>query len=335
MYYRRERPWGAPVDRYQLSDFALQLVDEATRSDPLSLQDRLIEKIRDLIRFEKAWYGWSLVREKQVILVNTATFGLPRIFEPKVRGYLAQDPLLSKSRGSKLFAGAMTLQDAPYDDAIKAEAKEHGIEQALVGHSEIGAGPFTFFMSLYRGANADPFSEVEIRDMRMILLHIEQALSLSLTLETNRRVHAHAHWAIVGRNGELFLSSTQFQAVLQKGRSRGQSEQALLSELVSRGRAKLGSMTATCQTYAEALELLVLEEENPWQSLSLREQEVAIRLIAGDSTLEVAAAHNVSPNTVRNQIASIYQKTGAKNRVDLVRICGEEHLGGDRVSADT
>lgn len=57
--------------------------------------------------------------------------------------------------------------------------------------------------------------------------------------------------------------------------------------------------------------------------LTARELELARLLAAGSANKEIAAALGLSPNTVRNHVHNIFEKTGARNRVELVRsLCG-------------
>ncbi|MBN2509024.1 MAG: hypothetical protein JXB03_02065 [Spirochaetales bacterium] len=55
-----------------------------------------------------------------------------------------------------------------------------------------------------------------------------------------------------------------------------------------------------------------------------REQEVAIGIAQGKSNKEIADAMCVSFTTVRTHVYNIFQKTGAKSRMDLLRIILEE-----------
>jgi DNA-binding CsgD family transcriptional regulator len=50
-----------------------------------------------------------------------------------------------------------------------------------------------------------------------------------------------------------------------------------------------------------------------------RELELARLLAKGAANKEIAAVLGLSPNTVRNHVHNIFEKTGARNRVELVR----------------
>jgi DNA-binding NarL/FixJ family response regulator len=53
--------------------------------------------------------------------------------------------------------------------------------------------------------------------------------------------------------------------------------------------------------------------------ITLREQEVLALLAAGKSNKEIAAKLGVSPNTVKTQVASLYQKLEVQRRTQAVQ----------------
>ncbi|MCK6537711.1 MAG: helix-turn-helix transcriptional regulator [Polyangiaceae bacterium] len=54
-------------------------------------------------------------------------------------------------------------------------------------------------------------------------------------------------------------------------------------------------------------------------TLSAAEREVALLVAHGLSNAEIARARGVSPNTVANQIASLFRKLGVGSRLELTR----------------
>jgi DNA-binding CsgD family transcriptional regulator len=53
--------------------------------------------------------------------------------------------------------------------------------------------------------------------------------------------------------------------------------------------------------------------------LTPREAELVALIAAGASNKEIASQLGLSGNTVRNHIHNVFEKTGARNRVELVR----------------
>ena len=62
-------------------------------------------------------------------------------------------------------------------------------------------------------------------------------------------------------------------------------------------------------------------------SLSEAEQKVALGLIAGKSTAEIAAERRTSVRTVANQIASLFAKLGVRSRLQLAALGGRTLRG--------
>jgi DNA-binding NarL/FixJ family response regulator len=55
-------------------------------------------------------------------------------------------------------------------------------------------------------------------------------------------------------------------------------------------------------------------------NLSVREAEVLVALILGDSNAEIAEQLFVSHKTVKNHLAAIYERMGVRNRVEAATV---------------
>lgn len=67
-----------------------------------------------------------------------------------------------------------------------------------------------------------------------------------------------------------------------------------------------------------------------WRHLSQREQEILAWLCRGESNVDIAAALDISPHTVKNHLQRIFRKIGVNNRTqaaaqynDALRAVGE------------
>lgn len=61
-------------------------------------------------------------------------------------------------------------------------------------------------------------------------------------------------------------------------------------------------------------------------SVSEREREVLLHVAEGATNQEIAAALHLSPNTVRNHLARIYGRLGARSRLEAVAIAAREGI---------
>jgi LuxR family maltose regulon positive regulatory protein len=64
----------------------------------------------------------------------------------------------------------------------------------------------------------------------------------------------------------------------------------------------------------------------PVSPLSLQEQRVLRRLLAGQTYAEMAEAFIVSPNTIKTQVSSIYRKLGVSRRAEAIARISQLHL---------
>ena len=106
-----------------------------------------------------------------------------------------------------------------------------------------------------------------------------------------------------------------------------------LAEAAKKDKAKGLPLTWLNETYRNAAvyakKLYSLKTE-PRESgifiLSERERDVLINLSQGLTREEIAGASSISPNTVKSVTRSIYNKLGALNRADAVRIASERGI---------
>ena len=59
---------------------------------------------------------------------------------------------------------------------------------------------------------------------------------------------------------------------------------------------------------------------NPMDELTAREQEVVGRIVNGESTRQMAAAMNITPDTVRSYVRNVLAKLGAHSRLQVAAI---------------
>jgi DNA-binding NarL/FixJ family response regulator len=63
-------------------------------------------------------------------------------------------------------------------------------------------------------------------------------------------------------------------------------------------------------------EQLPAAADEPRLGLSARQHEILVRVAAGATNPEIAAAHDLSRETVKDELSKIYRKLGVRNRVE-------------------
>ncbi len=79
--------------------------------------------------------------------------------------------------------------------------------------------------------------------------------------------------------------------------------------------------------------LSVIDDHFTQWRLSPSEREIALLLIKGFSTQEIADLRNTRCGTVKSQSSAIYQKVGIRGRNELAAYFVEDLLGGDKLLA--
>ncbi len=123
------------------------------------------------------------------------------------------------------------------------------------------------------------------------------------------------------RDGDRDAAAATFASALSLA-----DERALFHPLTAIPRTELlqlleESATPLDPDVAERLVAIAIDgSKDPFVSLTRKERQVLILIVAGTRIQDVATELFVSVNTVKSQLASIYRKTGTNSRDDLTRL---------------
>lgn len=116
------------------------------------------------------------------------------------------------------------------------------------------------------------------------------------------------HGSVITENKILFLIFS----------SAGWKEEGAMKRIISK---LMEPMAETIQRLAEPHDVGTNSESTPSEvRLTAREIEIINWLVEGQTNKEIARSLGTSPNTVRNQIARLAQKSGARNRAQLAAL---------------
>ena len=303
----------------QLSELILKLTDSAIVSSSIDHQSKMVSLIREVVQFDAAWWGWSSFTGGRTRLVNSASYNLPRSFDAAVRAVSHIDPFIRRGRNLPLFSMQMSPSTASVAPEYKAFAKSYNVGAILNGHCRLeSASSFHFFMSLYRTAESSIFNTDEVDDFRIILRHLEQSLSVSVRREIKATAPVGGEAAILDADGQIVHATSGFAKALATEKMGKRQRNTILGRLPEKTTHWIGqSVTLTTERYTQDLALVSLSQPGAWDVLAPREKKVAELYLAGMSMRAIAVANRVSPNTVRNQLASIYKKTSTKGKLAL------------------
>ncbi|MEO0937204.1 MAG: LuxR C-terminal-related transcriptional regulator [Pseudomonadota bacterium] len=302
------------------SELIHRLTKSAIESGPEDHEAAQIEFLKDTIPFDSAWWGWSNFTAGKNRLINTGTFGLPSSFSAAVRAIMHTDPLIRHGRDLAVFSKTIHVGEDVLQPDFERTLSDFQINAILSGHCRLqGDTHFNFFLSLYRCKRSGRFTETEARDFRFVLRHLEQNLSLSLRAELRALAPPKGEAAFICIGGAVIRTTRGFNArLVAEGLS--QKDIAHLIEDFSFGRNRWENEALVVEgtPYRQDWILVTLSPKGALLSLPKEERVVAELLIQGFSVREIAQKRCVSPNTVRNQIASIYRKTGVNSRAKFL-----------------
>lgn len=303
-----------------LSDLVLRLTTSAMDKAAADHQAQMADALRDITPFDAAWWGWSNFSGGQINLVRSVTQGLPGHFEEAVRPVLAVDPFIRHGRNLPVFSMAISSHQALIRPEWRDFAAEFGLKSTMNAHCRLSEGSsYNFFMSLYRFAGPD-FSAEEIADFRIIIRHLEQSLSLALRGEMRRLTPLGGEAAVVDGAAQIVRATRGFRAALASEPLSPRRLKSVLTALAM-GQARWSGAAISLTSAPYGSDLVLIRQSRPglWDRLAPQETRVAELYLTGLTMADIALRLNVSPHTVRNQISSIYRKTGVRGKMELTQ----------------
>lgn len=310
----------------RFSDLVLRLTACAVDMAPADYRQRMVALLREAVDFDSAWWGWSSFAGNRVNIVNSGRYRMPPEFEAAAKAVAPIDPFIRHGRNLAVFALTLTPRDAAVPEDYMGFTERFGIATMMNGHCRLDqSSAYNFFMSIYRGPERPVFEPQDAANFQIILRHLEQGLSLSVRTELRARAGRSGEAALFDDDAQIVRATPGFDALLeQEGLSTRQTA-SLLKHIVRQGGHRRGrNLVLEAETYKPGLTFVRVARLALWHRLSVQERRVAERLTAGASAQQIAEDFGVSPNTVRNQIASIYRKLEVKSRIELLqRLSGE------------
>ncbi|HEV7928725.1 MAG TPA: helix-turn-helix transcriptional regulator [Nitrosospira sp.] len=179
------------------------------------------------------------------------------------------------------------------------------------------------WLALYRGTN-DDFSKVDAVGAKEFWNHIGQATAINLqhSLEKTdpRRVLRAA--SLINARGVIEVANPAWNHLLklELPTYNGRTLPAhVMTSLISTAGHR-GKLIAISSSLKFGYLACTARSIHRFERLAPSEMNVADRFAKGMTHTEIALHLRVSPNTVRNQLAQIYQKLGVHSKTELVRV---------------
>lgn len=303
----------------EVSEFLLEIYRSARSDEPHVFQARALERLRGLIPFDFAAWGGGAAEDRQVTEVVMLDQS-PRLFS-EWEEVAAQDAYCDLAL--RRLDHTVLFDDVP-DFRRSLAWNEHWRRydaQHMV--ATIMAEPLDGYVSFVGLCNADParrFADADRELKELLMPHLSGALRLNRESQLIAATSPTEGVALVNRAGWILASRPPFASLARDewGTAGPRVPTSILPESGStrwRGRAIQVQIQKIQQCY-----LLRATPCSPLERMTPREQEVARAFGLGMSYREVASELGIAPATVRNHLASIYDKLGINTKSDLVRL---------------
>lgn len=321
-----------------LNTVLLQL-HAACRHQPLqSFKPWALNLVQSVVSFRHAHWGSAVLADRTIISLHAHVMGLDPGYEDRFNAMSHLDP---KSQDVVAKPGVTFLRDG-HDPLETPVAFRQGVlDPAGVRYGAVTAmvdprSGLVEGLAFMRGTEEGAFTEDERQCVQALVPHLCQARSAHLVERAHDALdaglQASYHTVVSSTEGYLMaIEPEAMQLMLREwpdwpggrlpdplSRLAGSSGGEAGPDALWRGRAIVVRLHCTSTQL-----LLRLRLPNRVDSLGARELSVAEQFAAGESYKDIARTFNLSPSTVSNQLAKVYEKLGVRNKSELLRCLNE------------
>lgn len=308
-------------DRFVLS------LHRASRDVPVnSFQSWCLSALEEHLPFDSAFWSRTGIEDGVAKLYSNYRYHLPPALEDAWQQFQHHDVIGQMALAAPGRTVSVTARDIYTDpDFLEQIIGPYGIEHVM---ATCLVDPLTSLISvvaLIRGSKGPRFSETERRLMERVMPHLIESYSANRVIHliearqpATRFLYAAA---VCDSEALLHVASRAFSEMLlaEWPAWRGPRLPTTLAKLLPDGKHKvfLGERIVIRVEPVNELIWLRARTKQVSEELSPREIEVALLVTAGRSNKHIAQALEVSPFTVRNQLAAIYAKLNISTRAEL------------------
>jgi DNA-binding CsgD family transcriptional regulator len=310
------------VDTGRFSDFILELYRDARYLNPDELREQSLSRLRTFIPFDFAAWGGGEAADRvvtDVVVVDQS----PRLFQDWgavaiYDGYC--DLALQQLNQPVLF------DDLPEFRQSMAYLEHWGRFDARQMVATIMAEPVSGYVSFIGlcGADGAPVYNEADRSLKQLLMpHLSSALRLSREHTLVQQALEAEAVAMLDRAGRVLASRGPVAALMRE--EWGSSERVPLlplpdEGLITEARCWRGRAVQLQLECAGNYLLMRIRSVSILSELTFREQQVAESFASGQSYKYVANQLQISPATVRNHLARIYDRLGIHSKSELIAL---------------
>lgn len=314
------------MKRSILSEYSNLLLTIYRRAQELPVhefQDVILEDVKPLLPFDSSMWGTATMTDDGIDIhslhLHNTTQAMIDAYE-KVKHLdvaalrITQQPTATMGFNTGTdFAGA---QLKPYREFLH----QFRHENFLITSDMNPITRFVQWVSLYRNDPQQVCTPTDTELLACFAPHLMQALAINRLVHLDRLTGdvAREKWsvAIADNRGVLYHADPKFrELVRQEWRSDGEERlpHDLLARLVADDNQVVGDRVVVRRSLERGLLFLKARQKEEVDTLSQREFLVASLLVSGLTHKQVAARLDRSPETIRSQIKTIFEKLGINN----------------------
>lgn len=315
---------SAATDLEAFSNLLVDLYRLAHRCSMRDFQRRVLERLRELIEFDSAW--WGIVRSDRQ-LHGSYTFKLAAGFAEQweqVKEFDNIADLVLDNPGLCVEIDFTAPGSGP--DSMREMLMRFGISRVLCSTWLNASADLQIFLSLYRDGTEPRYSSRDLLYLKLLMPHLWEAWRANWNAQIEEirvdSVVGRSGLAIADRHGTLHTAEPAFVNVL-RAQWPNWTGPRLPIDVGHACRGALGiAAERICVRALEVGDLYLLEarRKSPIDSLTSRERSVAQGFSRGASYKQLASELHVSPATVRAHLRTIYEKLGVSDKAALATL---------------
>lgn len=305
---------------YETSDFLLELYHNASERKPEDLRLHTLERLKALIPFDFAVWGGGRADGRLVsdLTVLDQSESVLKDWEAVADQDAFCDLTLRHLGTTARFDDVPRFRNSfAYNEHWRRVNASHMMATITAEHAD----GYVSFVGLCADDRPFNFSEAERAFKQTLMPHLSQALRINRELWTHRAVLKEEAVALVDRDGWILSVNGPFRQFTSAewGASSARIPSEVMSLLVRQKHWRGQSLTARLSDFDNHFFIHILFQPE-LSCLTPREKQVAELFASGLSHKRVAATLDISPSTVRNQLARIYEKLGISSKASLAAL---------------
>jgi DNA-binding CsgD family transcriptional regulator len=306
-----------------LGAFLLDLYRLAREAPLADFQERVLERLSEVLPFDAAWWGMSRLDRE---LHSSYPFRMPPHFVDYWCSIREHDRLAEAVIGRPGVTMLYPAEQIHSDPVFARFCARYRIRQSLCTLLMNPTLNLTTFLSLYRTRATPPFSNGERAFKQLVMPHLWAAWTSNWI---SQLASAHAHslsshvgLAVADQKGVLHAAEPRFTEMMQGEWTQWLGPQLPEAVFVAlRAGEPVNARSLVIRLHpACGLCLIEARERSPLDRLTPRELAIAQRFGNGKSYKEIAAALPVSPATVRAHLRAIYTKLEISDKTELASL---------------